>query len=79
MNWKINLPKLLRSTCCTFSITNHIECEEKCTKRKAHCALELYNFDNKCHLDCENENIKSTERKFEPIHGNQCDGQGICK
>ena len=39
-------------------ITNHIECEEKCTKRKAHCALELYNFDNKCHLDCENENIK---------------------
>ena len=62
-----------------YLITNHIECEEKCTKRKAHCALELYNFDNKCHLDCENENIKSTERKFEPIHGNQCDGQGICK
>ena len=53
-----------------------LECDEECPHDNNYCGLELYNFDNKCLLDCENEKVTSVERKFEPIHGNQCDGKG---
>ena len=59
-----------------FSIMFPLDCENKCQEEESYCGLELYNFDNKCHLDCENEKIKSAERKFEPVHGNQCNGAG---
>merc|ERR1712198_364923 len=50
------------------------DCENKCQEDESYCGLELYNFDNKCHLDCENEKIELAGRKFEPVHGNQCNG-----
>ena len=61
-----------------FYIFMMLECEEHChgDGDGNYCGLELYNFDDKCHLDCENEKIKAAERKFEPVHGNQCNGEG---
>ena len=53
-----------------------LDCENECQEEEYYCGLELYNFEDKCHLDCANEEIKKAERKFEPVHGNSCNGEG---
>ena len=63
-----------------FRILIHLfrlECETKCTAGEEVCGLELFNFDNKCVLDCENEKIEALEKKIEPLHGSACNGNGI--